>query len=192
MRFGHERRRFLHDVRREVRGVAGESAKPAVSSGQKQGSVKNGEGRCRVRCSQTRGRSCRDASDWFITPGISARQHMNHIKLLHILHTSSHRPATPHHSLHPRSAAMPNKRVGGSPSLAHSNPVSESSTSRGPWTSWHALLSFGSVRCFTAIQAKHNPRSTNIFDVLPCRTHFPALLCLKTETGTFIGREMQC
>lgn len=32
MRFGHERQRFLHDVRRNVRGVAGESAMPAVSS----------------------------------------------------------------------------------------------------------------------------------------------------------------
>lgn len=61
------------------------------------------------------GRFCRPASDWSMTPGILARQHINHIELLHILHTSSHQPATPHHSFHPRSAAMLIKCVGGSP-----------------------------------------------------------------------------
>jgi hypothetical protein len=158
----------------------------------KQGSIKNGEGRCRVRSSQMSNRFCRAASDWSTTTGISARQHINHIKLLHILHTSSHSPVIPHHSLHPRSAAMLNKRVGDSPQLAHSNFVSESSRGRGPWTSPHALLSFRGVRCFTAIQAEDDQWSTNISDVLPCRTHLPELLCVNTRIGTSIGRKMQC
>lgn len=37
-----------------------------------------------------------------------------------------------------------------------------------------------------------NPPKTNTFGVLPCCTRLPTLLCLQTETGTSISREMQC
>lgn len=64
------------------------STAPAVSSHRKQGS-KNGEGRCRVRGRQTRN-ILPSGVRLVNAAGRLARQRINHIKLLHILHFSSH------------------------------------------------------------------------------------------------------
>ena len=193
MIFEHERHRFLHDVGENVRGVAGETAMPAVSSQENRVQSRTGRPDAVSEAARRVSRCCRAASDWLTSAcHLSAPAHQSHQAAAHPPHLitfiNNSRPLVASSSCSHAKQARGRIAV----SCNFYTLISDTSRSRGPWATTHAVFSFRRVRGFTAVQAKDSQRSTNLSAVLLRRTHLLTLLRLETETKTLIGREMHC